>query len=856
MKIQKLIAAGLLSLAGTVCAAAQTAELYKDPNAPIPERVTDLLSRMTVEEKVSLMIHNSPGIPRLGIDKFYHGNEALHGIVRPGKFTVFPQAIGMAATWNPALIGQMSAAISDEARGKWNALELGKKQHDGSSDLLTFWSPTVNMARDPRWGRTPETYGEDPYLTGRIGTEFVKGLQGNHPRYLKAVATPKHFAANNEEHNRASCNAVISERDLREYYLPSFERCIREGKAQSIMTAYNAVNGVPCTVNHYLIQKVLRGDWGFQGYVVTDCSAPAWMVTQHKFVRDYETAAVLMMKAGNDIECADNVYTQPLLNAYRDYRVTDAEIDSVAYRILRGRMLLGLFDDPALNPYNSISPDKVGCREHQELALEVARQSLVLLKNEKNMLPLNAGKLKKIAVVGLNADRCEFGDYSGTPVNEPVSVLQGIRNHVGDDVEIIHAPWVSLATGYEPISKDFFPEGLKAEYYRNASLQGEPAVVRTDEEIYYDPSCQPPDPAWSQPMSVRWTGKLRPTVSGDYVLSMKSDDGCRVWLDGKKLIDSWVERPATNDDVTVNLEAGKSYDLKVEYFDGGGDCFARMFWRAPILDSVDRIELYGDAGKAAAEADLTIAVMGIDKSIEREGQDRYTLELPADQQEFIKEIYKINPNTVVVMVAGSSLAINWMDENIPAILYAWYPGEQGGNAVAEALFGKYNPAGRLPLTFYRSMDDLPAFDDYSLTNGPGRTYQYFTGKPLYEFGYGLSYTKFKYSNLKIDTTAEGVDVSFKVSNTGKRDGDEVAQVYVKYPDTGTYMPVKQLRGFERISLNRGKSETVTIRIPYDELRYWDEKEHGFVTPQGRYEIYVGASSEDIRLKGEAEVKFE
>lgn len=855
MKIQKFILAGLLCLAGATCAFAQGREVYKDPNAPIPERVKDLLSRLTLEEKVSLMIHNSPGIPRLGIDKFYHGNEALHGVVRPGKFTVFPQAIGMAATWNPALIGQMSTAISDEARGKWNALELGKKQHDGSSDLLTFWSPTVNMARDPRWGRTPETYGEDPYLTGRIGTEFVKGLQGDHPRYLKAVATPKHFAANNEEHNRASCNAVISERDLREYYLPSFERCIREGKAQSIMTAYNAVNGVPCTVNHYLIQKVLRGDWGFQGYVVTDCSAPAWMVTQHKFVRDYETAAVLMMKAGNDIECADNVYTRPLINAYNDYRVTDAEIDSVAYRILRGRMLLGLFDDPGLNPYNSISPDKVGCKEHQELALEVARQSLVLLKNDKNTLPINPKKVKKIAVVGLNADRCEFGDYSGTPVNEPVSVLQGIRNHVGDKVEIIHAPWVSLATGYEPISKDFFPGGLKAEYYRNANLQGEPAVVRTDEEIYYDPSCQPPDPAWSQPMSVRWTGKLRPTVSGDYVLSMKSDDGCRVWLDGKKLIDSWVERPATNDDVTVNLEAGRSYDLKVEYFDGGGDCFARMFWRAPILDSVNRIELYGDAGKAAAEADMTIAVMGIDKSIEREGQDRYTLELPADQQEFIKEIYKINPNTVVVMVAGSSLAINWMDENIPAILYAWYPGEQGGNAVAEALFGEYNPGGRLPLTFYSSMDDLPAFDDYSLTNGPGRTYQYFTGKPLYEFGYGLSYTKFRYSNLKIDTTADGVDVSFKVSNTGKRDGDEVAQVYVKYPDTGTYMPIKQLRGFERISLPRGKSETVTVKIPYAELRYWDEKEHRFVTPQGRYEIYVGASSEDIRLRGEAEVKL-
>lgn len=847
MKLSNIFLAAMMSLAAA--AGAQDTELYKDPSAPIPDRVKDLLSRLTLEEKVSLMTHNSPGIPRLGIDKYYHGNEALHGVVRPGKFTVFPQAIGMAATWNPQLIFEEATAISDEARGRWNELGLGKKQHDGSSDLLTFWSPTVNMARDPRWGRTPETYGEDPYLTGVIGTAFVKGLQGDDPRYIKVVSTPKHFAANNEEHNRASCNAVISERDLREYYLPSFERLIKEGKAQSIMTAYNAINGVPCTVNHYLIQKVLRGDWGFQGYVVTDCSAPQWMVTQHKYVRDYDTAAVLMMKAGSDIECADNVYTEPLLRAYRDYRVSDAEIDSAAYHILRGRMLLGLFDDPSLNHYNSISPDVVGSKEHQQLALEVARQSLVLLKNDKNLLPLNSGKYKKIAVVGLNADRCEFGDYSGTPVNEPVSVLQGIRNLVGDKVEVVHAPWVSLATGYEPISKDFFPEGLKAEYYRSANFEGAPAVVRVDEEIYYDPASQPPDPAWSQPMSVRWSGKLRPTVTGEYVLSMRSDDGCRVWLDGKKLIDSWVDRPATNDDAVITLEAGKTYDLKVEYYDGGGDRFARLYWRAPILDGIDRVTLFGEAGKAAADADLTIAVMGIDKSIEREGQDRYTLDLPADQQEFLQEMYKINPNMVVVMVAGSSVAVNWADENIPAILYAWYPGEQGGNAVAEALFGEYNPAGRLPLTFYRSMDDLPAFDDYSLTNGKGRTYQYFTGDPLYEFGYGMSYTKFKYSNLKIENTDGNVKVSFKVSNTGRRDGDEVAQVYVKYPDTGTYMPIKQLRGFERVNIPKGKSREITVDIPYSELRYWDDTAGGFVTPKGEYELYVGASSSDIRLSG-------
>ena len=451
----------------------------------------------------------------------------------------------------------------------------------------------------------------------------------------------------------------------------------------------------------------------------------------------------------------------------------------------------------------------------------------------------------------MNADRCEFGDYSGTPVNEPVSVLQGIRNMVGDKVNVIHAPWKSLATGYEPISKDFFPEGLKAEYFPNDRLEGTPRT-RIDEEIYYDPASQPPDPFWPKaPMSIRWSGKLAPTITGEYILSMVSDDGCRVWIDGKKLIDSWVSRAATADDCPVYLEAGRQYDLVVEYYDGGGDKYARLNWRAPILDDTDRISLYGDAGKAAAEADVCVAVLGIDKSIEREGQDRYTLDLPSDQREFIQEIMKINPRTVVVLVAGSSIAINWIDENVPAILDAWYPGEQGGNAVAEALFGKYNPGGRLPLTFYSSMDDLPEFNDYSLTSGKGRTYQYFTGKPLYPFGYGLSYTKFRYKNLTTELTddATNVKVSFKLSNTGKYNGDEVAQVYVKYPETGTYMPIRQLKGFKRVTVAKGKTENVTIDIPVKELRYWDENSKAFVTPKGTYEIYVGASSADTKLSG-------
>ena len=846
MKILKLIGCSIplwvFSLSGQ---AQNKTELFRDMTAPQHERIIDLLHKLTVEEKISLLVNDAREIPRFDIDKYNHGNEALHGVVRPGEFTVFPQAIGLAATWNPNLIFRVSTAISDEARGRWKELDYGKKQIAGASDLLTFWSPTVNMARDPRWGRTPETYGEDPFLTGVIGCEFVKGLQGNNPRYLKTVSTPKHFAVNNEEHNRSSCNVKVSERDLREYYLPAFERCIVDAKAQSIMMAYNAVNDVPCTVNTYLIKKVLRGDWNFNGYIVSDCSAPEWMVTKHKYVKNLEAAATLALKAGLDLECGDRVYTAPLLKAYNEYMVSEAEIDSAAYRILRGRMLLGLFDDPSQNPYNKIGPSVIGCKEHQELALETARQSMVLLKNQKNFLPLNLKKIKSIAVVGISAAHCEFGDYSGNPKNTPVSVLDGIKKYAENaNVKVVHAPWVSSGTDFDPISKGFFPNGLKAEYFSNSDLQGTPSV-RMEEELLYDPVHRPDRFQPEAPMSIRWTGTLKPVVSGDYTLGLKTDDGCRLFLDGKKLIDSWTERSAQMDQVIVKLEAGKAYDLRVEYFDGGGDCFARLYWKAPVTDQTNRLALFGDAGKVAKECDVTVAVLGINKSIEREGQDRYSLELPIDQQEFIKELYKVNPNTVVVLVAGSSMAINWMDENIPAILNAWYPGEQGGNAVAEVLFGDYNPGGRLPLTYYNSLDELPAFDDYSVKN---RTYQYFEGKPLYEFGYGLSYTNFKYKKKSITQSNNTVDITFNLSNVGKYDGDEVAQVYVRYPETGTYMPLKQLKGFSRVHLKKGKSADVTISVPKKELRYWDEKTRQFVTPAGEYVFQVGGSSENISIE--------
>lgn len=842
---KKIVFTGLLFLiACTIPVQAQ--ELYKDENAPMHERIMDLLSRLSVEEKISLLRATSPGISRLDIPKYYHGNEALHGVVRPGRFTVFPQAIGLAATWNPVLQEQVATVISDEARARWNELDQGREQKNQFSDLLTFWSPTVNMARDPRWGRTPETYGEDPYLSGIMGIAFVKGLQGNDSRYLKIVSTPKHFAANNEEHNRFVCNPQISEKQLREYYFPAFEACVKEGKSASIMSAYNALNDVPCTLNAWLLTKVLRNDWGFKGYVVSDCGGPSLLVNAHKYVKTKEAAATLSLKAGLDLECGDDVYDEPLLSAYRQYMVTDADIDSAAYRVLRARMQLGLFDSGEKNPYTKISPDVIGSAEHQEVALNAARECIVLLKNQKKMLPLNVKKVKSIAVVGINAGNCEFGDYSGSPVIAPVSVLQGIKDRVGDGVKVVYAPWKSAVDGMELIQGTNFPEGLKAEYFDNTKLQGTPKV-RKEEWINFEPANQAPDPFLPKsPLSVRWTGKLRPTVTGQYTFSFTSDDGCRLSVDGKMLIDAWRGHAVRTDTATIYLEAGKDYQLKAEYYDNRDYAVAKLQWRVPQVGKVTRLDLYGEAGKAVRECETVVAVLGINKSIEREGQDRYDIQLPADQREFLQEVYKVNPNIIVVLVAGSSLAINWMDEHIPAIVNAWYPGESGGKAVAEVLFGDYNPGGRLPLTYYKSLDELPPFDDYDITKG--RTYKYFKGDVLYPFGYGLSYTSFKYSNLQVEDGEDEINVSFQLKNTGKCAGDEVAQVYVKLPERNEVMPVKELKGFERVSLKGGESKRVTIKLRKDLLRYWDEEQSQFVHPSGDYMIMLGASSADIRLQ--------
>ena len=814
---------------------------FQDETLPRRERVMDLLGRLTLEEKSDLMQATSHGVPRLGIPKYFHGNEALHGIVRPGRFTVFPQAIALSATWNPELIQRVATAISDEARGRWNELEYGRLQNSQFSDLLTFWSPTVNMARDPRWGRTPETYGEDPYLTGRIGAAFVRGLQGDDPRYLKVVSTPKHFAVNNEEHNRFECDALVSERQLREYYLAPFEACIREGKAAAIMSSYNAINGVPSTANPWLLTKVLRNEWGFRGYVVSDCGAPGLLVQAHHYVKTKEAAATLALKAGLDIECGDDVMGAPLLKAYRQTMISDADIDTAVYRLLDARMRLGLFDDPAHCPYSKISPSVVGCKEHVDLALETSRQSIVLLKNS-GLLPLNTKKIRSIAVVGINADRCEFGDYSGVPVGTPVSILQGIRDKVGDGVKVVHAPWKSAADGLELISAEYFPDGLTAHYYGNMQLEGSDKT-RQEPWVNYEPSNQPPDPFIPRgSFSVRWQGKLRPAVSGKYQFCFTAAGGGeRLFVDGQKVIDQWWNHPVENGIGEVELVAGREYDLQAEYFYDRDFSMARLQWRVPESEKATRLELYGEAGRAVRECDIVVAVMGTNKTIEREGQDRERIDLPADQQEFLHEIQKLNPNIVLVLVAGSQLALNWEDKTLPAIVNAWYPGEQGGRAVADVLFGDYNPSGRLPLTYYSTLDELPPFGDYDLSKG--RTYQYFQGHAIYPFGYGLSYTRFSIGRA----TLNGRHLLVPVRNTGRREGTETIQLYLRSLDDPT-APLKVLRGFTRLTLRPGERQTASFELTDKTFERFDEASGTMRPLPGRYQLLYGTSSADKDLQ--------
>lgn len=841
-------------------------QTYSEPfwNQVLPTniRVRDLLTRLTLEEKISFLMETSPGVPRLGVPKYYMGNEALHGVVRPGKFTVFPQAIGLASTWNSELICRVATAISDEARGRWNELEQGKLQHDLYSDLLVFWSPNINLARDPRWGRTQETYGEDPFLTSRFAVAFIKGLQGNDKNYLKVVATPKHFTANNEEHNRFYCNAILSERSLREYYLVPFEYAVKEGNAQSIMTAYNAINGIPCTINKKLLCEILRNEWGFNGYVVTDCGAIGFVVSEHKYLSSEELAAASSMNAGVDLECAGYcgtncfVYKNFLGKALNAGWISEAQIDTAVFRVLRARFKMGFFDlNPKPNPYNYIPPSVVGSKEHQQLALEAARQSIVLLKNDRKILPLDKTKIKSIAIFGPNASICEFGDYSAKEsANEPVSILKAIENKLKDNVKINYVPWEdkTIADFLVITNENFRTEkvksqGLDAEYFSNINLEGNPKK-RIDNYIDFNPNQQAPDP-WiiTGEKSIRWTGILTPKISGKYKLAFIYDGGMRFYFDDRLLLDRWAIHYDSKDTLEVDMRAGKEYKIKIEYFTNNEKARIQFRWKVPAAKMED---LYNYEKKIASESDYVIVVVGLNTQIENEGQDRNDLNLPKNQEALIRQLHAANPNTIVILESGSPISINWINEHIPAVLNAWYPGEQGGNAIVEVLFGEYNPAGRLPITFYKSTEDLLPFNDYEIMKG--RTYMYLNKKPLYPFGFGLSYSVFKYSDLKLSSTVitsgDSLCVFVNVTNMGPYDGDEVVQLYVKNKTSKQVQPIKALKGFQRVSIKKGETKNVKIPLKKEDLRYFSEMNNAFIVEKGIYEIQVGASSDDIRLK--------
>ena len=828
---------------------------YKNPNLPIEERVNDILSRMTLEEKISQMVYNSPAIERLDIPEYNWWNEALHGVARNGIATVFPQAIGLAATWDTDLMYKVATVISDEARAKYNlALRRNKR---GIYQGITLWSPNINIFRDPRWGRGMETYGEDPYLAGEMGVQFVKGLQGNNPKYLKTIATPKHFAVHSgPEPLRHTFNAIVSDYDLRETYLPHFKKCIIEGKAYSIMCGYNRFRGDACCGSDPLLKQILRDEWGFEGLVVSDCWAVPDMYNFHKIVETPEEASSIAVKSGTDLECG-NAYPS-LLKAINQGLITANEIDTAVKRILTARFKLGMFDPPENVPYSKL--DKIDTPENKTVALDAARKSIVLLKNENDLLPLKKD-LNTIVVLGPNANYIEvlLGNYNGFP-SDPITPLQGIKNKL-KNTTVIYERGCELAENlpsFEVVGESFLytsldkkQKGLVGEYFNNRDFIGEAAFSRIDSKIDFAWWDGAPDKDFDPDnFGVRWTGFIVPEKFGKYVLGGYGFNGFRIFIEDTLLVQFDGEFDPVKTYKYLNLAAGKAYKIKIEFYKKLRYSFMQLIWSVPDEGREQR------AIEAVKRADIVIMFMGLSPRLEGEemkvevegfkGGDRVTLDLPGTQSKFIKKIHSLGKPVILVLLNGSAVSINWENENVPAIIEAWYPGQATGTAITDIIFGDYNPSGRLPVTFYKSVDQLPAFTDYEMSN---RTYRYFKGEPLYPFGFGLSYTSFQYKNLRLEQTeihsGGSTSLSVEVSNIGKVKGEEVVQLYVK-ADKDTNV-VETLKGFKRITLNPGETKKVEFDITPEKLERWID-EMGFSVEPDKYILMVGSSSSENNLQ--------
>ncbi len=831
---------------------------YLNTKLSFEERANNLLSQLTLEEKTDLMRYDSPAIDRLGIPAYNWWNECLHGVGRSGLATVFPQAIGMAAMWDSEQMFDIATAISDEARAKHhNYVAQGKR---GIYQGLTFWTPNINIFRDPRWGRGMETYGEDPFLTAELAIPFIKGLQGDDSKYLKLVATAKHFAVHSgPESTRHSFDVYPSDYDLAETYLPHFKRTVQEAGAYSVMCAYNRLRGEPCCGDKYL-EDLLRNKWDFKGYIVSDCWAVKDFYDEnaHHIVSTPAEAAAKAVLAGTDLNCGDT-YAKGLIEAVKQNLITEAELDVSVKRLLLARFKLGMFDPDDEVKYAKISIDVVDSESHRLLALQSARKSMVLLKNQGNLLPFSKD-VKKVAVIGPNADDSEvlLGNYNGYPSKE-ITPLKGIIEKL-PNAEVTFAQGCALAEKlpyFTVIPADYFytdkslqMNGLSAEYFDNNKLEGTANQTRVDSNIdfvWWDKS--PLEDINQGEFSIRWKGVLVPPVTGEYAIGGEAFTGYKLSVDGKVVTQGRDQHHARKSYEYLQFEAGKPYEIEVEYVQDKTEyAHVKLFWDIPNPN------LKQEAIDLAKKSDLVILCMGLSPLLEGEemkvkvegfaGGDRLDIKLPAVQTELMKEIQKLGKPTVLVLLNGSALAFNWESDNIPAIIEAWYPGQSGGTAIADVIFGDYNPAGRLPLTFYKDINQIPSFENYDME---GKTYRYFSGEPLYEFGFGLSYTTFGYKIENIPAsvkTGEKISVSVNVTNTGDYDGDEVVQLYVSLPDSKLKKPIRSLQGFKRIHLKKGETQTVEFTLQPNQFAARNS-DNVPVVEAGKVQLSIGGKQPDI-----------
>jgi len=837
---------------GQASNSAAAAMPYLNPSVPVETRVNDLISRMTLEEKASQLVNQARAIPRLHVPAYDWWSEALHGVARAGTATVFPEPIGLAATFDDPLIYDMAVVVGTEARAKHNqAIRAG---HSDIMEGLDFWSPNINIFRDPRWGRGQETYGEDPFLTGKMGVAFVRGLQGDDPNYYRVISTPKHFAVHSgPEPSRHSMDVPVSKHDLEDTYLPAFRATVVEGHAGSVMCAYNRVNGQPACVNSFLLEDQLRGAWKFDGYVVSDCDAVKDIFMGHQYTKSLVEAGALAIKAGMDNECADffrkitddSDYVK-YVDAVKQGLITEKDIDRALKRLFTARFRLGMFDPPALVKYAQAPDSEIDSPAHRELALKLARESMVLLKND-GVLPLAEGT-KNILLAGPLAQQAKVleGNYNGTP-SRSVTALDGIRKQFAG-ASVRYAPGINFLRQEQlvPTAALSTPEdkpGLKAEYFPGKGFRAEPALVRVDKYVnlqlsHPDTSALAIPKGWTD-FSVRWTGFLTPPESGVYKVGLLGSMD-RMWLDGKLIVDDLQLHDGKATMSTIELQKGHRYAVKIEYT--SGEFGTKLVWLPMLADPI------GQAVAAAEQADVVIAVVGITSQLEGEemkvdlpgfkGGDRTSLDLPKEEEDLVQAVAATGKPLIVVLMNGSAVSVNWANEHANAILESWYSGEEGGTAIAETLAGVNNPAGRLPVTFYTGVDQLPPFEDYAMKN---RTYRYFESNPLYPFGYGLSYSKFEYSNLKLSkadvNAGKPIGVEVEVKNVSQREGDEVVQLYVNFPKVGG-APIRALRAFTRIHLPPGESRRIALDLTPRDLSYVNEAGDRVITA-GEYRVTVG-----------------